>query len=150
MADTISAEARSRNMAAIRSRDTVPEVYIRKLLFAKGYRYRKNTSSVPGHPDLYLAKYGTVVFVHGCFWHRHKNCKYAYTPKSRVEFWEAKFNRNIERDQRVKEEVLNKGLKYLAIWECTIRKMRKSETEESSVMQKIVSFLDSSEVYLEI
>ena len=150
MADTISSEARSRNMAAIRSRDTVPEVYIRKLLFAKGYRYRKNTASAPGHPDLYLAKYRTVVFVHGCFWHRHKGCKYAYIPKSRIEFWEAKFNRNVERDRTVKEEVLSNGLKYLAIWECTIRKMRKSKEDEYSVIQQIISFFDSSEKYLEI
>ena len=85
--DIKSAEDRSRNMAAIRSKDTKPEIFFRKLLFANGFRYRKNVNYVPGHPDLYLAKYHTAIFVHGCFWHRHKGCKYAYMPKSRQEFW---------------------------------------------------------------
>lgn len=75
MADVKSPDARSKNMSAIRSKDTKPEVYLRKKLFSLGYRYRKNVSSVPGHPDIYLAKYHTAIFVHGCFWHHHKKCK---------------------------------------------------------------------------
>lgn len=101
MTDIVSAEERSRNMAAIRNRDTKPEVYLRKLLFVRGYRYRIAAKSVPGHPDIFLRKYNTAIFVHGCFWHRHQGCKYAYTPKSRVEFWQKKFDDNVRRDRIV-------------------------------------------------
>ena len=96
--DTLTVEERSRNMSAIRSKDTKPEVYLRKLLFAEGLRYRKNAAHVYGHPDLYLAKYHAAVFIHGCFWHRHPGCRFAYTPKSRVDFWKIKFSRNILRE----------------------------------------------------
>lgn len=105
MADIVTAEQRSRNMAAIRSRDTKPEVYLRKLFFAKGYRYRIADKTVPGHHDIFLRKYNTAIFVHGCFWHRHQNCKYAYTPKSRVEVWQKKFNDNVRRDKIVQDEL---------------------------------------------
>jgi len=84
-------------MAAIRSTDTKPEVYIRKELFARGYRYRLHDARIPGHPDLYLSRYNAVIFVHGCYWHRHQGCKYAYTPKSRTEFWKKKFLDNVRR-----------------------------------------------------
>lgn len=84
MADIVSPEKRSQNMSAIRSKNTKPEVYLRKLLFAQGYRYRIADKSVPGHPDIFLRKYNTAIFVNGCFWHRHPGCKYAYTPKRMV------------------------------------------------------------------
>ena len=150
MADTISPEARSRNMSAIRSRDTEPEIYIRKNLFARGIRYRKNSAKVPGHPDLYLAKYRTALFVNGCFWHRHTGCKFAYTPKSRVEFWQAKFDRNTERDQKTKEDLNGLGIRCLIIWECTIRKMKKDKVLSDSVLDQIILFLKTSEPFLEI
>ena len=101
MADIKSPEERSRNMRAIRSKDTKPEIYLRKLLFAQGLRYRKNVQKLPGSPDMYLAKYRTAIFVHGCFWHRHQGCKYAYMPKSRTEFWVEKFDINVSRDRLV-------------------------------------------------
>lgn len=110
MADIVSAEERSRNMAAIRNRDTKPEVYLRKLLFARGYRYRIADRSVPGHPDIFLRRYNTAIFVHGCFWHRHRECKYAYTPKSRVEFWQKKFDDNVRRDRIVQKELFSKSM----------------------------------------
>ena len=91
MADIKSPIERSRNMAAIHGQNTKPEMYLRKLLFAHGFRYRKNYKELPGHPDIYLPKYRTAIFVHGCFWHRHKGCKHAYMPKSNVEFWEKSF-----------------------------------------------------------
>ena len=150
MADIKTQEERSHNMSAIRSKDTKPEVYLRKRLFAKGYRYRKNSKAVPGHPDLYLAKYHTAVFVNGCFWHRHSNCKYAYMPKSRVEFWSEKFSRNVERDSEVREILLRAGYKCLIVWECTIREMQKSETAENKVLSKITEFLLRNDQYLEI
>ena len=150
MADKVSLVARSRNMAAIRSRDTKPELYLRKRLFAEGFRYRKYSKTIPGHPDLYLAKYHTAVFVNGCFWHRHQNCRYAYTPKSRTEYWETKFLQNIARDERVREELKRRGVKCLVVWECTIRDMKKMDSVAHSVINQIADFLNSSALYLEI
>ena len=116
MADIVSPEQRSKNMAAIRSKDTKPEIYLRKLLFSQGFRYRIAAKNIPGHPDIFLRKYNTAIFVHGCFWHRHKGCKYAYTPKSRVEFWQKKFADNIRRDAVVRNELHDKNIKCLIVW----------------------------------
>lgn len=143
MADIKSPEERSQNMAKIRSRDTKPEEYVRKLLFSRGYRYRKNVSYVPGHPDAWLAKYNTALFVHGCFWHRHADCKYAYLPKSRIEFWETKFRKNIERDAVVKEQLVEKGIRILIIWECTVKKMMRSGETQEALLRKVIQFLES-------
>ena len=113
--DIKSSEERSKNMAAIHSKNTKPEIYLRKLLFARGYRYGVNSKSVPGHPDIYMRKYNTAIFVHGCFWHRHEGCKYAYMPKSRVEFWQKKFDANIKRDECVRKELMRKKVKVVRI-----------------------------------
>ncbi len=149
MADIKTPEERSRNMSKIRSRDTKPEVWLRKKLFERGYRYRKNVSNVPGHPDAWLAKYNTAVFVHGCFWHRHEGCKYAYTPKSQVEFWTDKFRKNIERDSKVKKELEEVGVKILIVWECTVNRMMKDETTAAEVVGEIERFLRSDDAYCE-
>ena len=150
MADRISAEERSKNMSAIRSKDTNPEVYFRKKLFAQGFRYRKNDKRIIGHPDVFLPKYRTAVFVNGCFWHRHKECKYAYTPKSRVEFWLEKFEKNVERDRTVQQGLHSLNLKSLIVWECTINKMKKSNDFEKEMLEKVIDFLLSDEMYLEL
>ena len=150
MADIVSAEERSRNMAAIRNRDTKPEVYLRKLLFVRGYRYRIAAKSVPGHPDIFLRKYNTAIFVHGCFWHRHQGCKYAYTPKSRVEFWQKKFDDNVRRDRIVQKELLAKNIKCLVVWECTIKKMIKNTEFENLIINKCISFLFSDRQQMEL
>lgn len=150
MADRICKERRSQNMAAIRGKDTEPELYLRKLLFSHGYRYRINVKSVPGHPDLYLAKYNATVFVNGCFWHRHKNCKLAYVPKSRVEFWERKFSANVNRDGTVRELLQQNGIRQLVIWECTIRKMKHSDDEKEEILKQVEEFLHSDERFREI
>ena len=142
MADTLTPEERSRNMAAIRSRDTKPEVYLRKLLFAKGYRYRIADKNIPGHPDIFLRKYNTAIFVHGCFWHRHPGCKYAYTPKSRVEFWQKKFDDNVRRDAVVAEELQKQGIKQLVVWECTITRMIKDPVFEIEIISQIGYFIN--------
>ena len=139
MADIVSPEKRSQNMSAIRSKNTKPEVYLRKLLFAQGYRYRIADKSVPGHPDIFLRKYNTAIFVNGCFWHRHPDCKYAYTPKSRVEFWQKKFDDNVQRDAVVKAELLERGIKRLIVWECTIKRMMKSSDIERQQNCKVVT-----------
>ncbi len=143
MADIVSPEQRSRNMAAIRSKDTKPEIYLRKLLFAHGYRYRLMAKDIPGHPDIFLRKYNTAIFVHGCFWHRHPGCKYAYTPGTRVEFWQKKFADNVRRDAVVREELRAQGVRCLVVWECTIKRMRKSAKVQQDVMEAVVGFLES-------
>lgn len=150
MADIVSPEKRSQNMSAIRSKDTKPEVYLRKLLFAQGYRYRIADKSVPGHPDIFLRKYNTAIFVNGCFWHRHLGCKYAYTPKSRVEFWQKKFDDNVRRDSAVKAELLEHGIKLLTVWECAIRRMQRDKIEEERALAKIILFIKSNEKNAEI
>ena len=150
MADIISQERRSRNMAAIRSKNTKPEVYLRKLLFAEGFRYRIAESSVPGHPDIFLRKYNTAVFVNGCFWHRHHGCKYAYTPKSRIDFWQKKFDANVRRDSMVKRDLQNQKIKQLIVWECTIKKMQRDKNYERLIIQQCASFINSGESQLEL
>ena len=148
--DIKSPEERSKNMSAIRSKNTTPEIYIRKLLFAQGYRYSLNSSNVLGHPDIYLRKYNTAIFVHGCFWHRHEGCKYAYMPKTRVEFWEKKFDTNVKRDEFVQKELMDERVKVLIIWECTIKKMKKDEEVEQRIIFLIEKFLSSLENKLEL
>ena len=132
-------------MSRIRSTDTKPEVYLRKKLFAAGYRYRKNDRRLPGCPDIYLPKYRTVIFVHGCFWHRHEGCRYAYMPKSRTDFWEKKFRRNVERDREVMKGLRNAGLKVIIVWECCIRRMMKDSQKEESTLQRIEAFISDPE-----
>lgn len=145
--DIVTPEQRSKNMAAIHSNNTKPEVYFRKLLFAKGYRYSLNSKAVPGHPDIYLRKYNTAIFVHGCFWHRHEGCKCAYMPKSRVEFWQKKFEANQKRDQVVREELCSGGVKYLVVWECTIKEMIKNKDIEEQVIKNVEKFIHNRDVY---
>ena len=138
MADTISPERRSRNMASIRSKDTKPEVYLRKLLYHNGFRYRKNYSGVFGHPDIYLPKYKVAIFVHGCYWHRHSGCRYAYMPKSRVDFWQKKFDDNVRRDQLVQETLEHQGIRYIVVWECTINEIQKNKDLAQTIMNEII------------
>lgn len=141
--DIKSKEARSLNMSKIKNKDTKPEVYLRKLLFSKGYRYRIAEKSVPGHPDIFLRKYNTAIFVHGCFWHRHEGCKYAYVPKSRVEFWQKKFDDNVRRDAVVRQELEKSGIKCLIIWECTLKQMTKDSEYTKTIVKQIEEFLIS-------
>ena len=141
--DIKSKEARSLNMSKIKKKDTKPEVYLRKLLFSKGYRYRIAEKSVPGHPDIFLRKYNTAIFVHGCFWHRHEGCKYAYVPKSRVEFWQKKFDDNVRRDAVVRQELEKRGIKCLIIWECTLKQMTKDSEYSDTLVRQIEEFLIS-------
>lgn len=148
--DIKSAEERSRNMSAIKNKDTVPEIFFRKLLFARGFRYRKNVSYISGHPDLYLARYHTAIFIHGCFWHRHKGCKYAYLPKTRQDFWENKFQKNIIRDKEVLDQLIEKNTRCLIVWECSIKAMMKSKEFRNQIVREVIEFLDSERTYMEI
>jgi DNA mismatch endonuclease (patch repair protein) len=109
-------------MSAIRGKDTKPELALRRALHARGFRFRLHSKKVHGRPDLVLPKYRAVVFVHGCFWHRHGGCRYATTPATRSEFWQAKFAANVARDSAVRGALLEEGWRVATIWECTLRK----------------------------
>lgn len=122
MSDVFTREKRSMVMSKIRGHDTKIEVLVRKWLFKRGYRYRKNDPKLPGHPDIVLPKYKTVIFVHGCFWHHHDGCKYAYIPKTNVEFWKSKIYGNVERDRRNINKLTSMGWKVLVVWECELKK----------------------------
>ena len=150
MADRISTNRRSQNMAAIKGKNTSIEQYICHELFRRGYRYRKNVSYIPGHPDLYLKKYNTAIFVNGCFWHRHENCRYAYNPKTREEFWEKKFNTNIERDAKVKQMLIEKGIKCIIVWECTVKKMKKDAEYKDMILDEIELFMSTDNLFMEL
>lgn len=109
-------------MSRIKGKDTKIEVEVRKYLFSKGYRFRKNDKRYPGKPDIILPKYHVAIFVHGCFWHRHKGCKDATTPKTRTEFWLEKFDKNVKNDQIKQEKLREGGWKIIVIWECELKK----------------------------
>lgn len=124
MADTLTKKHRSWNMSRIRGQDTQPERTVRSVLHRMGYRFRLHEKSLPGRPDIVLPKYRTVILVHGCFWHRHPHCRYAYFPKSRAEFWEAKFARNIARDQETTSALAAAGWRVAIVWECETRDLK--------------------------
>lgn len=122
MVDIVDRETRSRMMSGIKGRNTRPELAVRKSLFKAGFRYRLHASDVPGRPDLVLPGLHAVVFVHGCFWHRHARCKYAYTPRSNVAFWKRKFASNVSRDRKVSQQLRKAGWHVHTVWECQIGK----------------------------
>ena len=132
--DRLTSEKRSWNMFRIKGKDTSIEVKVRKYLFSLGFRYRKNDNRLPGKPDIILPKYHTVIFVHGCFWHRHQGCKYATTPKTRIEYWLPKFDRNVENDNIHREQLESAGWNVITLWECDI-KNRFEETMNHVVSQ---------------
>lgn len=136
MADVLTPLQRHRNMAAIHSTSTKPEIRLRKELWRKGFRYRKNDKRLPGTPDIVLSKYRTVVFVHGCFWHGHKGCKNYTIPKSNTDYWVKKISRNQERDQEVWRQLEAKGWAVVIVWECELEKKRFDDTIYR-VMQEI-------------
>ena len=128
--DNHSKEVRSYNMSKIRSTGTKPEEMVRKYLFSKGLRYRKNVKTLPGKPDIVLPKYKTIVFVNGCFWHGHSGCKYFVMPKSNTEYWESKINNNIARDQKTYASLSALGWNVLVVWECELKKDKREKTLE--------------------
>lgn len=120
MADVHSPSVRSYNMSRIKGRNTKPEMLVRKFLFSKGFRYRLHVKSLPGKPDIVLPKYKTVIFIHGCFWHGHENCKKFVIPKTRTEFWLEKIKTNISNDMNNAKKLRNYGWKVLIVWECML------------------------------
>lgn len=119
---------RSYNMSRIKGKNTKPEEIVRKYLFSKGFRYRKNDKRLPGSPDIVLPKYKTVIFVNGCFWHGHEGCRYFVWPKSNPEFWEKKINDNIARDKAKKELLESSGWNVLVVWECQLKQKFRAGT----------------------
>ncbi len=122
MSDVLTPSQRHRNMAAIHSASTKPELYLRRALWHHGFRYRVNDKRLPGRPDIVLPKYRSVVFVHGCFWHGHKGCPTSHIPETNTEFWTAKIARNQERDQEVWRKLEAKGWSVIIVWECQLKK----------------------------
>jgi len=145
--DTVDKETRSRIMASVRQNGTGPELRLRKALHCLGFRYRLNDKKLPGSPDLVFPKYEAVIFVHGCFWHRH-GCKYSTTPSSRKEFWIHKFKANKKRDKRNIDTLLDNEWRVLVVWECAIKGMKDGELNK--LVSEVADWLKSEKQYGEI
>lgn len=128
MADVHSKEIRSYNMSRIKGENTKPEILVRKYLFANGFRYRINDKRLPGKPDIILPKYKTIIFINGCFWHGHEQCKYFVVPKTKTEWWINKINKTKMNDERVTILLKNTGWKIITIWECDLKKQKINNT----------------------
>ena len=132
--DSLDRETRSKLMAKVRSKNTTIEMKVRKLIYSLGFRYRVNVRGIAGTPDIVFKKRKKIIFIHGCFWHRHDCSNGRRVPKSRVDFWENKFTANIERDARVYDQLKNDGWDYLVIWECETK-------DEDTLKKRILNFL---------
>ena len=121
MADIFSKDKRSQIMSKISGKETKPEIRVRKFLFAEGFRYRKNDKRLPGKPDIVLPKYKTAIFIHGCFWHHHNNCKFSALPQTNCEFWKNKIEGNVKRDRIARRELGKAGWQVIIIWQCRLR-----------------------------
>jgi DNA mismatch endonuclease (patch repair protein) len=119
--DKLTEEKRSWNMSRISSKNTKAEIVARKILSSMGFRFRLHKKNLSGKPDIVLPKYKTAIFVHGCFWHRHKNCKDATTPKTNIDFWTKKFQGNIKRDRKNRTHLKKAGWKVIVVWECDLK-----------------------------
>ncbi len=139
MADVMTTEQRSRCMAAVKGKDTKPEMIVRKYLFSRGLRFRIQVRKLPGNPDIVLPKYKTVIFVDGCFWHGHEDCRYFRLPKSNVEFWKAKIERNVARDVRNEAALKALGWRVLRVWECEIKTVAQREEYLKRLYNRIVN-----------
>ncbi len=136
MADVHDKATRSYNMSRIRAKNTKPEMLVRKFLHAQGFRYKLHDKKLPGKPDIVLPKYKTVIFIHGCFWHGHKGCKYFVVPKTRTEWWLNKINSNIVNDTKAAKALKKEGWKIIHLWECDL-KPAKVEKGLSSLLKKL-------------
>ena len=131
--DVHDSKTRSYNMSRIKGKNTKPEETVRKYLFSQGFRYRKNDKRLPGKPDIVLPKYKTIIFVNGCFWHKHEGCRYFAWPQNNAEFWKEKIESNVVRDKKQYEELQDAGWRVIIVWECELKKKRKSDTFERLV-----------------
>lgn len=126
--DIVSKEKRSRIMSGIKGKNTKPELLLRSALHKLGFRFRIQRKDLPGKPDIVLPKYKTIIFVHGCFWHRHPGCKYAYTPKSNIEFWTNKLEGNVIRDRLTEKALEEMGWRILIVWECEVKTLIENDS----------------------
>lgn len=140
MADIFTKFKRSQIMASVTAEDTKPEVLVRSFLFRQGFRFRKNVKTLPGKPDIVLHKYKSIVFIHGCFWHGHRNCKKSIRPTTNVIFWNTKIDNNMARDKKVLKELKRLGWRVFVIWECDLRSNQLFEKE----LQKLVENLKAN------
>lgn len=146
MTDIVDTKKRSQIMSNIRHKDTSPELVVRRDLHRHGFRFRLHSRQLPGVPDLVLPKHKAIVLVHGCYWHRHSGCQLAYSPKSRVAFWNEKFRKNVERDKAVAEDLKSAGWRIATIWECCLRK-QKSQPDH---LQTLAAWIRSDVPEIEI
>lgn len=135
MTDVFTKSKRSEVMSRIKNRNTKPELAVRSLLHRVGYRFRLHRADLPGKPDIVLSRYKTVIFVNGCFWHRHKNCRFAYTPKSRTDFWLKKLESNVTRDQQVKSELERLDWQVITVWECELQNLNQLSSRIISALE---------------
>lgn len=144
MADVLTPQQRSYNMSRIRSKNTKPEEIMRKYLFSRGFRYRKNVSKLPGKPDIVLPKYKTIVFVNGCFWHKHEGCHYFVWPKNNADFWKKKIEGNVERDKYDYKLLKDLGWHVIVVWECELKSVCRQDTL-GRLAEKIYANLESDD-----
>ncbi|WP_082572904.1 very short patch repair endonuclease [Ensifer sp. Root558] len=144
--DIVDQQTRSRMMSAIGGKNTKPELALRRALHARGFRFRIHSKHVYGQPDIVLAKYHAVVFVHGCFWHRHQGCRYTTNPSTRSDFWMAKFDANVVRDNMVRTALLANGWRVATVWECALRKPEKISATVECLSTWLVSAEDEIEI----
>jgi DNA mismatch endonuclease (patch repair protein) len=147
--DTVDIKTRKRMMSGIRSKNTKPEIIVRKALFANGFRYRKNVDKIFGKPDIVLKKYNAVIFIHGCFWHGHWGCKNFKIPSTNTEFWINKIDTNRKRDAEVLNYLHATGWRVCIIWECSVRGKKQVENIPNTI-NKIVNWLKSDSIWIEI
>ena len=143
MADVHSKEVRSYNMSRIKGKNTKPEMLVRRFLHANGFRYKLHDKTLPGKPDIVLPKYKTVIFIHGCFWHGHENCKYYVVPKTRTEWWLNKINGNIANDIKAIKALKKEGWKIIMLWSCNLRPTN-INTSLNSLQKKLSSILKTN------
>lgn len=146
MTDIVSKDKRSEMMAGIKNKNTRPEILLRKSLFAQGLRYKLHDNKFPGKPDLFLKKHNVIIFINGCFWHGHQDCKLFKIPNTRKEFWEDKIYNNIKRDQKNIKLNIDEGLRVCTVWECLLRK----KEDINFVTKAIISWLKTKEPLLEL
>ena len=135
---------RSENMARVKNKNTQPEVYLRKLLWHRGFRYRLNYKSLPGSPDIYISKYKVAIFVNGCFWHMHENCRYASIPKNNHDFWKSKLEGNVQRDKQNYIKLESMGINVIVVWGCEIKQMMKDKMIEKEKTDYLANYIFST------